>query len=137
MRATLFVLAVFGAALLAGCATTQGLPVEDRRRTFDAPTDTVVSAVVATLTNEGYSIDQLDRAAGLVTTDTRKTFGVLSGLDRTSVTAQVDGRGEGARVTLTISTRQEGGLMPGSRMTEDQAQEAYDQLFASIAEQLN
>mgnify|MGYP006919955887 FL=1 len=130
------------AAAFLGCATTEGLPVEDRRRTFDAAEDSVVSAVVSVLTEEGYRIDELDRQSGLIITDTRKTFGYLSGPDRTSVTGRVQGTGvqstgPTAHLTLTTSTDQEGGIMPGSRMSGSEAREAYDELFQSIAAKLD
>jgi len=130
------------ALLLVGCATTEGLPVEDRRRAFEVERDSLISAVVTTLSEEGYQIDELDRQTGLIATDTRKTFGYLSGLDRTSVTGRVRSTGgqSGAprsRLTLTISTEQEGGIMPGSRMTGSQAREIYDNLFRSIEANLS
>lgn len=130
------------ALLLVGCATTEGLPVEDRRRLFDAERDSVISAVVTTLTEEGYQVSELDRQTGLIITDTRKTFGYLSGLDRTSVTGRVQSVGDQpgglrSRLTLTISTEQEGGIMPGSRMRGSKAREIYDELFRSIEANLN
>jgi hypothetical protein len=130
------------AAAFLGCATTEGLPVEDRRRTFDVEKDSVISAVVSVLTEEGYRIDELDRQAGLIITDTRKTFGYLSGLDRTSVTGRVQDTGgqpsgPTAQLTLTISTEQEGGIMPGSRMRGSEAREVYDKLFRSIEAKLD
>ncbi|MFB6098930.1 MAG: hypothetical protein ABEK84_07455 [Salinibacter sp.] len=122
--------------VLFACATTEGLPIEDRRRTFEAEKDSVISAIVTTLTEEGYQIEQVDRQTGLIITDTRKTFGFLSGLDRTSVTARIQGEGGQTQVTLTISSEQEGGLMPGSRMRAGEAREVYDKLFRSIESNL-
>ncbi|MCS3613510.1 hypothetical protein [Salinibacter ruber] len=94
------------------------------------------------MTEEGYRIDELDRQSGLIITDTRKTFGYLSGLDRTSVTGRVQGtggqsNGPTAQLTLTISTEQEGGIMPGSRMRGSEAREVYDELFQSIEAKLD
>jgi len=66
--------------LIAGCATTQSIPTEDRSRTYDAPKDTVVTAVANTFIGEGFTIASIDREVGIVTTGTRSSNEIKSAL---------------------------------------------------------
>ena len=81
---------------LAGCATTQSIPIEDRSRTFEAPHDQVLQAVADCFIEDGYGIANMDSQMGFITTDYKQgsgLTGLLIGDTRTKVSAQVRSAG--------------------------------------------
>jgi len=69
MRRCAFLFAAFLlAGALLGCSSTQDIPKSKRTRALDAPAGDVVTATVEAVTAEGYTVESVDREAGLVTT---------------------------------------------------------------------
>ncbi len=54
---------------LLGCATTIGLPLEDRKRVYEEDFDTVFKAAAHTLYREGYDLYDIDYLGGVIETE--------------------------------------------------------------------
>ena len=129
----------FALVLLAGCATTQSIPVESRTRMYDASFDQVFDAVVAALTIEGYAVTDANRDSGIINTDARVRLGLrLFQGNRTKVSALIRDTDDGTTVILNLSStsaNEEGGesvaVMPKSA-----AREFYRELFSKIEAEL-
>lgn len=130
----------FALILLAGCATTQSIPVETRTRTYDANFDQVFDAVVAAFAVDGYAVTDANRDSGIINTDERVRLGMrLFQGNRTKVTALVQDSDAGTTVVLNLSTssaNEEGGAAV-SLMPKSAAREFYRELFGKIEAQLN
>ena len=61
-------LALLSLPLLA-CATTIGLPLEDRKRVYEEDFDTVFKAAAHTLYREGYDLYDIDYLGGVIETE--------------------------------------------------------------------
>ena len=93
------------AVLLAGCATTQSLPVEDRSRTYDLDYDFVFDATVQMLAEQGFAIIDAEKDEGIINTDFRlesSFLSFLSGPTRLKVSALVSDAPGGTRVLLNF-----------------------------------
>ena len=130
--------------LLAACATTQSLPVEDRSRTYDLDYDQVFDAVVMTLVNEGFSVIDAEKDEGIVNTDYRsegRWLTLLTGATRMKVSALITEANSRTRVVLNFSLEDAtDDLAPGTfqsrNVTGKRARRIYNDMFADIAEQL-
>lgn len=63
-------LLLLGLSLL-GCATTLSLPAEDRTRVYQTDFDVVFKALIKTLIQEGYFLNEIDYWGGVITTAER------------------------------------------------------------------
>ena len=77
---------------LLGCATTIGLPIEDRTRVYEDDFDTVFEATAHALYAEGYPLFDIDYLGGVIETD--ELFNA--------------GRGEFSRVLASVSEWDDG-----------------------------
>ncbi|MCY3487206.1 MAG: hypothetical protein OXH34_02095 [Bacteroidetes bacterium] len=97
---------LFFAVFLAGCATTQSLPVEDRSRTYDLDYDFVFDATVQMLAEQGFAIIDAEKDEGIINTDFRLESSFLSflsgGPTRLKVSALVSNAPNGTRVLLNF-----------------------------------
>ena len=82
---------------LFGCATTIGLPVEDRTRVYADDFDTVFKAAVRALHEEGYPLYEVDYLGGVI--ETGEMFDASRG-ELSRVLASVSEWEDGTRLTL-------------------------------------
>lgn len=91
--------------LLAGCVTTQSLPVEDRSRTYDLDYDLVFDSAVQMLAERGFAIIDAEKDEGIINTDYRaegEFLSFLTGSTRLKVSALVSDAPGGTRVLLNF-----------------------------------
>ena len=72
-------LAVAVASLLTACATTYGLPQEERSRSFEAPRDVVWRAALASLEDMGIALVQVEEDHGQIVGRTKGSIWDLKG----------------------------------------------------------
>jgi uncharacterized lipoprotein len=137
------ILAILIIAFLAGCSSPSSIPKEKRTKTFyDASKDEVVSAVVSVFTAEGYTIKNIDRKSGLVTTEPKSAGAIqeaLAGGTNRQIQALVREGASGTKLTLTITWMMEQGYGQETPMAtgEGAAEEMYKKWFKKIAKQTN
>jgi len=133
-------LAVF--IFVSGCASTQSIPASERSRTYTPAKDTVITAVVETFTNQGYTIETIDRATGIVSTGRKSNpsleaalVGDLSRKVQARVTSSEDG---GSKVVLTLVYQRENafGNRQAQSVGKSAAMDMYDELFSLIESRL-
>jgi len=124
-----------------GCATTQDIPTDDRTRTYDVPKDDLITASVDAFTAEGYTIEDLDRETGLVTTGEQSNSTMAAafvGDQSKSMQAMVREAADGTRLTLTITWERENAFGQSSSQSigKDAAMELYEEWFKKVEAQL-
>lgn len=127
--------------LIGGCATTQSLPVEDRARTYDAPKDTVITAVANTFIGEGFTIASIDREVGIVTTGRKSSSEIKSALIgqmERQLQANVRSVDNGTRLALTLVYESENafGGTEARSLDKGTAIDMYEEWFAKIEKRL-
>jgi len=125
------------ALLLVGCASTRSAPETQQTRRYEGPKDRVMTAVTDALEAEGYTIDRVDPASGLITAAPRAATDLsdpLAGTATQHLRAQVTDAGPSAELTLTIDwTRKQGyGRTTPMAVPASDAQAAYETLFERI-----
>ena len=128
------------ALLLVGCASTRSVPEAQQTRRYEVPKDRVMTAVTEALEAEGYTIDRVDPASGLITAAPRTAMPLsdpLAGTATQHLRAQVTDAGPGAELTLAIDWTREQGYARSTPMAvrAADAQAAYETLFARIESQ--
>ena len=130
------------AVLLTGCATTQSIPTSDRSKVYDSPRDSVITAVVNAVTEEGYSIETLDRETGMVMTGTKSNSTLAAAFvgnkDRSlqaRVTSQSASRSR-LLLTLVLESENAFGASSAQSMPASDAKALYDEWFKKIEAQL-
>ena len=130
---------LFFAVLLAGCATTQSLPVEDRSRTYDLDYDFVFDATVQMLAEQGFAIIDAEKDEGIINTDYRaesSLLSFLSGPTRLKVSALVSDAPNGTRVLLNFDLQDVDddvrGAYSSRSLTPRAARRYYRDIFDSL-----
>ncbi len=131
---------LFVAVIVAGCATTQSLPVEDRGRIYDMSFDVMFDAIVMALSEEGFAVTDARKNEGIINTDFRTgssfTAYFRGGPTRTKVNALVTSMEAGTQVLLNIALEDaniEGRNVYATRnMSTRSARRFYSELFARI-----
>ncbi len=133
------------ALLVAGCATTQSLPAEDRSRTYSLDYDLVFDATVQALAEEGFAIIDAEKDEGIVNTDYRAEgafFAFLSRPTRMKVSALITRADNGVHVLLNFDLQdanpsvESGNLYNARSMSPRQARRYYREIFGEIEELL-
>lgn len=92
--------------LLAGCVTTQSLPVEDRSRTYDLDYDLVFDATVQALAEQGFAVIDAEKDEGIINTDylapSDRFASFFFGDTRMKVTALISEAPNGTRALLNF-----------------------------------
>jgi hypothetical protein len=131
---------LLAALLLAGCATTTSVPVDDRTQTYDAPKEEVFNAVISSYTEYGFGIRTSDMQSGVVTSSYKVTSGMraaLTGTYRLRYSAVVRGDSTQSQVRLTITAQQKSlGGWQAANMTGGDAEELYKKAFKSIGKKI-
>ncbi len=138
---------LFFAVLLAGCATTQNLPVEDRSRTYDLDYDFVFDATVQMLAEQGFAIIDAEKDEGIINTDYRlerssflRFLTSASDHTRMKVTALVSDAPNGTRVLLNFDLQDMDSDVPGvyaaTTLTPRAARRYYRDFFGFLADYL-
>lgn len=142
MRRCAFLFAAFLlAGALLGCSSTQDIPKSKRTRALDAPAGDVVTATDEAVTAEGYTVESVDREAGLVTTAPKSNSvmaAALGGATTTRIQALVREAEGRSRLTLTISYMQSRGAAQDVPMgiPKDDALGRYETWFSRIEKRL-
>jgi len=122
---------------LAGCASSGMVPEAKRTKTFDAPKDQVVTAVVRAVSAEGYAVETTDRRAGLVVTEKRQGT-ALGGAMGSGVYSRVRGMvretGTGTRLTLNVEYFR--GLGADTPVPANGDPQDYQKWFSRIKQQI-
>ncbi|MCY3630605.1 MAG: hypothetical protein OXI05_06765 [Bacteroidota bacterium] len=102
--------------LLAGCVSTQNIPVEDRARTYDLDYDTVFDATVQMLAEQGFAITDAEKEEGIINTDYRaedRIFSFISGPTRRKISALVSNAPDGTQILLNFDLQEFVDQSPG------------------------
>lgn len=127
--------------VLVGCSTTQSLPVEDRSRTYDVAYDIAFDAIVTSLVEQGYAIEDADKDQGLINTDFLLQQSLASwlrgGTSRMKVSALVRDTEAGVRVVLNLALQDADEAFTGPNyssrnLTARKARQLYTLLFEHI-----
>ncbi len=131
----------FFSVLLVGCVTTQGLPVEDRARTYDLDYDIVFDATVQMLAEQGFAVIDAEKDEGIINTDYRSlgnTFWTLfEGGTRMKVSALISEAPNGTRALINVELQEENDG-PNSpeysvrNLTPRAARKYYQEFFDSL-----
>lgn len=134
------------ALLVAGCATTQSLPAEDRSRTYSLDYDLVFDATVQALAEGGFAIIDAEKDEGIINTDYRAEgaiFAFLSGgPTRMKVSALITQADNGVHVLLNFDLQdanpsvESGNLYDARTMSPRRARRFYREIFGDIEELL-
>ena len=134
------------ALLVAGCATTQSLPSEDRSRVYNLEYDLVFDAAVQALAEEGFAIIDAEKDEGIINTDYRAESALFSflsgGPTRLKVSALVSQADNGIHVLLNFDLQdanpsvESGNLYNSRSMSPRRARRYYQELFGEIEERL-
>ncbi|MCY4672899.1 MAG: hypothetical protein OXD43_03885 [Bacteroidetes bacterium] len=134
------------ALLVAGCATTQSLPSEDRSRVYNLEYDLVFDATVQALAEEGFAIIDAEKDEGIINTDYRAESALFSflygGPTRLKVSALVSQADNGIHVLLNFDLQdanpsiESGNLYNSRSMSPRRARRYYQELFGEIEERL-
>lgn len=130
-----FVSTALALLFLAGCATTQSIPVTDRSYAFEADYNAVFAATARVLVAEGYVLKTIDKDVGLIDTDYKHRSGfTLKGQQRRKVNALLIVAGTTTRLTLTMAVEQpnDAGDWQSVPFTTDAALKYYNELFHKI-----
>jgi len=95
--------------LIAGCVSTQSLPVEDRSRVYDLDYDLVFDAAVQILAEEGYAIIDAEKEEGIINTDYRaedRLLSWISGPTRRKVSALVSTAPNGTKILVNFDLQE-------------------------------
>ncbi len=134
------------ALLVAGCATTQSLPSEDRSRVYNLEYDLVFDATVQALAEEGFAVIDAEKDEGIINTDYRAEGAFFSfltgGPTRLKVSALVSQADNGIHVLLNFDLQdanpsvESGNLYNARSMSPRRARRYYQELFGEIEERL-
>lgn len=135
-------LLIISGLLLTSCATTQSISDEARTEIFNSEYDQTFKAVVQTLSDDGYAIDDADSETGIINTDysnasTLEAF--FTGDRRTKVNAILSKSETGTEVRLTVSVQKKGTFSgwQSATMTKAGARDYYEELFNRISNEIN
>jgi len=125
-------------SLIAGCVATQNIPVEMRKRVFNADEQAVFDAALAYLVTAGYQIDVAEKETGIITTGYNKSGRWERG-DQTRLTALIRSLSPGRTgliLTLTIEKSDSTGSFSNTYFRKSKAQKLYRKHFRGIHRQL-
>ena len=127
--------------MISSCATTQDISTDVRTQTFNSGYNDTFKAIVQTLSDDGYAINNADSETGIINTDysnasTLEAF--FTGDRRTKVNAILSEQSNGTQVRLTVSVQKKAALTgwQSATMTKSNAQEYYEKLFNKIGNQI-
>lgn len=133
------------ALLVAGCATTQSLPAEDRSRIYQLDYDLVFDATVQALAEEGFAIIDAEKDEGIINTDYRAESALLSflsGPTRLKVSALISNADNGTHVLLNFDLQdanpsvESGNLYNARSLSPRRARRYYQEFFGAIEDRL-
>lgn len=138
----LIITALVVALILQSCATTQNLPDEVRTKIYNSDYDQVFKAVVQTLSDGGYIIQDTNSEMGIINTDythNSNWAAMWTGDERTKVNALLKPLDNGTSVRLTISVQDKTAFSGwnSANMSESKAKEYYQKLFEKIGKRIN
>ncbi len=132
---------VYFPLLLAGCVTTQSLPVEDRSRTYNMDYDFVFDAAVQMLAEQGFAIIDAEKDEGIINTDYRaegEFLSFLTGSTRLKVSALISDAPGGTRVLLNLDVQDAdssvdgGGFYNSRSLSPRVARRYYRDMFEAL-----
>ena len=128
---------------LAGCVTTQSLPVGDRSRTYDLEYDFVFDMTVQVLAEQGYAVVDAEKDNGIINTDYRLQDDLLSFFTspaRMKISALISNAPDGTRVLVNFDIQDAhedaAGVYNSRSLTTRQARKYYTEFFSSLEEYL-
>lgn len=138
-QSILFLLLI--AILVGSCATTQSISNEVRTKEYQKDYNTVFRAIVQTLSDAGYIINDADSENGIINTDYSQASeweAFWSGDERTKVNAFLTEKENSTQVRLTVSVQNKAPLTgwQNANMTKSKAEEYYEKLFQKIESNL-
>lgn len=134
------------ALLVAGCATTQSLPAEDRSRIYQLDYDFVFDATVQALAEEGFAIIDAEKDEGIINTDYRAESALFSflsgGPTRLKVSALISNADNGTHVLLNFDLQDadpsldSSNLYSARSLSPRRARRYYQEFFGAIEDRL-